>query len=166
MFHISKHCVCLQSTFESAIESKFRKKYDFTIHGLSDEFYMNQNFEEQIEHSNYKQTCHIMSREFVFQPNDSIITTSCGIKKVDDKFNVWINLMMYHNKKFYTKDSKLFDIPEKYIQYVHESQSDSSKIFFSNFVNEPSEIIDWLNKEMNVDVCQVITNLILSIDII
>ncbi len=160
MFHVSKHCACLTTLIEQQVYNKFPNyKITFVEHQLPDEIYAKENFEEQIEYSSYKKACYIMNQEFIFQPEDSIITFSSGIKKnINEQFGMYINIMFYHNKKFSNSECEIFVIPDKYTHLVHESQSDSTKKFFDNFASDVMETIQWIKKEMNVDVESIILN--------
>ncbi len=83
IIHVSEHCVCLVSVVKPLLETKFNNiEINYIEHKLPDEIYSKENFEEQIEYSSYKKVCHIINQEYIFQPSESIITFSSGIKKI------------------------------------------------------------------------------------
>ncbi len=71
--------------------------------------------------------------------------------------------MFYHNKIFYNEDYEMFIIPDQYTNLVHESQSDSTKIFFDNFASDMESTVQWIKNEMNVNIEDIITKIFSSI---
>ncbi len=57
----------------------------------------------------------------------------------------------------------MFIIPDQYTNLVHESQSDSTKIFFDNFASDMESTVQWIKNEMNVNIEDIITKIFSSI---
>ncbi len=157
MFHIAEQSSCGIKVLGHILRNKFGEKINFITHKLPDEFYTREKFEEQIEHYCHKQIYHIMTKESVYQKEDSIISITHGIKKFDSGYGMIFNIMFYYNKNFYNQESEPMLIPEKYKNLVNESQSDSSKLFLDNFISEPEVLEEFCKKEFDVEISKLIS---------
>ncbi len=157
VYHISENCSCVIKVLSELLKNKFGTQVNFITHELTDDFKIRQNFEEQIEHMCHKQICYIMASEYIYQHEDSIFGIDHGIKKFDSGYGLVFNIMFYHNKKFYNQESEPIMLSDKYIQMINESQSDTFKLFFSNFINDKNHIVQLCQTEFGFDLYELIT---------
>ena len=89
-----------------------------------------QCFEEEIEYHAYLRIQQFLQNEkYIKKPDDWVIGIQTGLMKCDDDYVEITFVLIHYMGKTYCLDSKMIMIPNEYLDYIHQAQSDRTKLF-------------------------------------
>ena len=89
-----------------------------------------QCFEEEIEYHAYLRIQQFLQNEkYIKKPDDWVIGIQTGLMKYEEGYVEVTFVLIHYMGKTYCLDSKMIMISNEYDKYIHEAQSDRTKLF-------------------------------------
>lgn len=115
------------------VEEVFKKKYSKIIGNIqmiSLHTPIFQCFEEEIEYQAYSRIQQFLQNgKYIKKPDDWVVGIQTGLMKYEERYVEVTFVLVHYIGKTYCLDSNMINIPNEYLKYIHEAQSDRTKIF-------------------------------------